>query len=193
MRLSSPTSPQPTHLFILPARCPCIWAIFLVLLPPASSPPLKMRPFSPHSSLYPQSLHHHWMCCSVSLPSLLRASGAKLRLLAGHPSQLWLVPRKSSQRSSCDFHRHSQPQLSLCLSCCSCCCCFCGTKLSSTGWMSGITEIYVFISSSVLVPYAHHTAPWLGEPFLMFPEGSDLSLLEPHGIYHLCSSYLIQN
>ena len=105
MCLSSPTSPQPTRLFILPARCPCVWAIFLVLLPPASSPPflppsglLKMRPFSPHSSLYPQSLHHHWMCCSVSLPSLPRASGAKLHLLVEHPSQLWLVPRKSSQR-----------------------------------------------------------------------------------------------
>lgn len=50
--------------------------------------------------------------------------------------------------------------------------------------MSGITETKLFISWNVLGPHAHHTAPRLGEPFLMSPDGRDLSHLELHGIYH---------
>ena len=59
--------------------------------------------------------------------------------------------------------------------------------------MSGITETKLFISWNVLGPHAHHTAPRPGEPFLMSPDGRDLSHLELHGIYHPCSSYLTQN
>lgn len=59
--------------------------------------------------------------------------------------------------------------------------------------MSGIMETKFFISWSVLGPHAHHTAPRLGEPVLMSPDGSDLSHLELYGIYHPCSSHLTQH